>query len=81
MYVCECKASLRWGIIRIYLYCVGDFHYRMDAVSEVLCKEVCLEFTRSHNRILFDKTVMSQPDLFPFVTLPEPEPEVVPETG
>jgi len=50
-------------------------------VSEVLCKEVCLEFTRSHNRILFDKTVTSQPDQFPFVTLPEPEPEVVPETG
>jgi len=53
----------------------------MDAVSEVLCKEVCLEFTRSHNRILFDKTVTSQPDLFPFVTLPDPEPELVPETG
>ncbi|XP_065895241.1 dynein axonemal heavy chain 1-like isoform X2 [Dysidea avara] len=54
---------------------------QMDAVSEVLCKEVCLEFTRSHNRILFDKTVTAQPDLFPFVTLPDPEPEVVPETG
>jgi len=53
----------------------------MDAVSEALCKEVCLEFTQSHNRILFDKTVMSQPELFPYVTLPDPEPEVVPETG
>lgn len=53
----------------------------MDAVSEALCKEVCLEFTRSHNRILFDKTVTGQPDLFPYVTLPDPEQEIVPLTG
>ena len=29
--------------------------YKKHAVSEVLCKEVRLEFARSHNRILFDK--------------------------
>ena len=56
-------------------------HFRMDAVSAALCKEVCLEFTRSHNRILFDKTVTAQPELFPYVTLPDPEPEIVPNTG
>ena len=54
---------------------------RMDAVSEALCKEVCLEYTRSHNKILFDKTVTGQPDVFPYVTLPDPEPEIVPQTG
>ena len=53
----------------------------MDAVSEALCKEVCLEYTRSHNKILFDKTVTGQPDVFPYVTLPDPEPEIVPQTG
>ena len=53
----------------------------MDAVSEALCKEVCLEYTRSHNKILFDKTVTAQPDVFPYVTLPDPEPEIVPQTG
>ena len=55
--------------------------HRMDAVSEALCKEVRLEFTRSHNRILFDKTVTAQPDLFSYVTLPDPETEIVPQTG
>ena len=53
----------------------------MDAVCKALCKEMCLEFTRSHNRILFDKTVTAQPDLFPYVTLPDPEPVIVPQTG
>ena len=33
------------------------------------------------NRILFDKTVSSQPETFPFVTLPEPEPTTVPSKG
>ena len=33
------------------------------------------------NRILFDKTVTSQPGTFPFVTLPDPHVEIVPETG
>ena len=33
------------------------------------------------NRILFDKTVTSQPGTFPFVTLPDPHIETVPQRG
>ena len=40
-----------------------------------------MEFTRTMNRVLFDKTVTSQPGTFPFVTLPDPHVEVVPKKG
>lgn len=53
----------------------------MDAFSSSLSKEVRLEFTRTMGRILFDKTVTSQPGAFPFVTLPDPPQEEVRETG
>lgn len=33
------------------------------------------------NRITFDKIVGGNPDMYSFVTLPEPVVEVVPETG
>ena len=55
--------------------------FRMDACSENLSKEVSLDFTRSMNQILFDKTVLSEPGTFPFVTLPDPLEEKVLETG
>ena len=56
-------------------------HYSLDGCSSALSKEIQLEFTRTMNRILFDKTVTAQPGAFPFVTLPEPHAEVVPQTG
>lgn len=55
--------------------------HSLDGCSSALSKEVQLEFTRSMNRILFDKTVTSQPGTFPFVTLPDPHVEKVPERG
>lgn len=56
-------------------------YYSLDGCSSALSKEIQLEFTRTMNRILFDKTVTAQPGAFPFVTLPEPHTEVVPQTG
>ena len=53
----------------------------MDSCASSLSKEVQLEFTRSMGKILFDKTVESQPGSFPFVTLPDPPEEVKRETG
>ena len=53
----------------------------LDGCSSALSKEIQLEFTHTMNRILFDKTVTAQPGAFPFVTLPEPHLEVVPQTG
>lgn len=54
---------------------------RMDRYSSTISDEVRLEFTRTMGRILFDKTVTSQPGAFPFVTLPEPYQDKVGETG
>ena len=53
----------------------------MDACASSLSREVQLEFTRSMGKILFDKTVESQPGSFPFVTLPDPPEEVKKEKG
>lgn len=53
----------------------------MDGCANSLSKETQLEFTRSMGKILFDKTVQSQPGAFPFVTLPDPPEEVKKKTG
>ena len=53
----------------------------MDACASSLASEIQLEFTRSMGRIQFDKTVISQPGSFPFVTLPDPVPEPSVEKG
>ncbi|XP_048578532.1 dynein axonemal heavy chain 1-like isoform X2 [Nematostella vectensis] len=47
----------------------------------LLCKEVQIDFARSMNRITFDRVVSSSPDQYPYVTIQEVEPEVVPERG
>ncbi len=48
---------------------------------QVLEKEVNIDFCRSMNRIIFDKTVKEDTQTFAFVTVPEPEEEKVPERG
>ena len=53
----------------------------MDKFSSSLSTEVCVEFNRAMGRILFDKAVRSQPEVFPYISLPEPMKEVVKETG
>ena len=70
------------GVNAIYVDMYNPItNFRLDGCSSALSKEIQLEFTRTMNRILFDKTVTSQPGAFPFVTLPEPHVEVIPETG
>ena len=44
-------------------------------------KEVKLEYDRTMNRMSFDKVVMSHPEEFSHITLPQKEPECVPQTG
>lgn len=53
----------------------------MDKYSSSLSREIRIEFNRAMGRILFDKTVKSQPGAFPFVTLQEPVKVVAKETG
>lgn len=53
----------------------------MDGCCSSLSSEIQLEFTRTMGKIQFDKTVMSQPGSFPFVSLPDPPQEVTKETG
>ncbi|XP_076603478.1 dynein axonemal heavy chain 1 [Chaetodon auriga] len=50
--------------------CVGDLE-----------KEVKLEYDRTMNRISFDKVVMSHPEEFSHITLPQKNPECVPQKG
>ena len=54
---------------------------RLDDYVHVLEKEVNIDFRRSMNKIVFDKTVTNDPETFAFVQLPEKEEEVVPECG
>ena len=57
------------------------FFIRLDDFTNTLSDEICLDFTRSMNKIMFDETVTGNPSMFPFVTLPEPEEKPVPQTG
>lgn len=47
----------------------------------LLSKEIQVDFSRSMNRITFDRIVSSKPETYPFVTLPQEEEEVIPERG
>ncbi|PIK41737.1 putative dynein heavy chain 1, axonemal [Apostichopus japonicus] len=53
----------------------------LDDYIHTLEKELNIDFCRAMNRITFDKIVGGNPDMYSFVTLPEPVVEVVPETG
>nr|XP_009665828.1 PREDICTED: dynein heavy chain 1, axonemal [Struthio camelus australis] len=53
-------------------------------VLDCLCcleKEVSLDYERTMNRISFDRVVISKPQTFSYVTLPDKEEEKVPEKG
>lgn len=54
---------------------------RLDDYLQVLEKEVNIDFCRSMNRIIFDKTVENDPFTFGFVSQPEEANIVVPEKG
>ena len=53
----------------------------LEDYIQVLEKEVNIDFCRSMNRIIFDKTVKDDPETFAFVTMPEVKPDVIPEKG
>ena len=55
--------------------------FSLDDYLQVLEKEVNIDFCRSMNRIIFDKTVHDDPQTFAFVTLPEEKEEIVPQKG
>lgn len=44
-------------------------------------KEVKLEYDRTMNSMVFDKVVESHPEEFSHVTLPQREPQYVPQNG
>lgn len=54
---------------------------RLDVHADSLSEEISLDFTRAMNKILFDKTVATNPVTFPFVTIPEQEITPVPYKG
>nr|WAW84827.1 axonemal dynein heavy chain 1 [Halisarca dujardinii] len=57
---------------------------KSDSLSEVsskLVKEINLDFQRSQNRMLFDRTVARQPQTFHYVAVPQETPQVVPAKG
>ena len=54
---------------------------RLDDYIQVLEKEVNIDFCRSMNRIIFDKTVEDDPHTFAFVTVPEAKTQEVPDRG
>ncbi len=55
--------------------------HSMSAVSGRLEKEVQLEFKRTQNRMLFDKTVKSKQETFSYVSVPQRVPDPVPPQG
>jgi len=60
---------------------INIFIFSLDDYIQVLEKEVNIDFCRSMNRIIFDKTVQDDRQTFAFVTLPDPVEEVAPLKG
>lgn len=56
--------------IKFYSTTAMLFFNRLEDYIQVLEKEVNIDFCRSMNRIIFDKTVQEDPVTFAFVTLP-----------
>ena len=81
MYCVNKRTVLICPLNSFIIRCPPHALHSMDGFAEALGQEVQLEFTRSMNRILLDKTVADQPGLFPTVTLPDPHVEIVPRTG
>lgn len=69
------QGCLRLSCISLY------FLLRLDDYVHVLEKEVNIDYCRSMNKIIFDKTVSNDSETFAFVQLPDPEEDPVPERG
>lgn len=57
------------------------FLHSLDDYIHTLEKEINIDFSRAMNRITFDSIVAAKPEMFAFVTVPDPVEEVVPERG
>ncbi len=68
-------------LVLVFLNFGEYFAFSLDDYLQVLEKEVNIDFCRSMNRIIFDKTVDDDPETFAFVTKPELKLEVTPERG
>ena len=75
------SAQVPWTYFCWYSQLFNLWHFSLDDYLQVLEKEVNIDFCRSMNRIIFDKTVHDDPQTFAFVTLPEEKVEPVPEKG
>ncbi|XP_023120862.2 dynein axonemal heavy chain 1-like isoform X2 [Amphiprion ocellaris] len=53
----------------------------LEKCIEDLEKEIKLEYDRTMNSMIFEKVVMSHPEEFPHITLPQKDSECVPQTG
>ncbi|XDV51401.1 hypothetical protein PO909_020284 [Leuciscus waleckii] len=67
--------------IRKYALSTPGLHLeRLQDCEERLKTELYLEYSRTMNQIVFDKVVQDNPE-FSYITLPQKEPENVPERG
>lgn len=72
----------------ICMYVSAELHnyflksfYSLEDYTQVLEKEVNIDFCRSMNRIIFEKTVEEDPITFAFVSVPESYGKAIPNTG
>lgn len=82
--IARCSQTLqqsRYILIVLQMYWNYFYSYSLDVHIDSLRQEIGLDFTRAMNKIMFDKTIMSNPAAFPFVVLPEPEQTIVPAKG
>ena len=82
--IARCSQTLqqsRYILIVIQIYWSFFYSSSLDVHVDSLRQEISLDFTRAMNKIMFDKTIMSNPAAFPFVVLPEPEQTIVPAKG
>lgn len=54
---------------------------RLQKCVVQLEKEINLEYDRTMNRMVFEKVVKENPEKFSHITVPQREPETVPERG
>ncbi|XP_067102135.1 dynein axonemal heavy chain 1 [Osmerus mordax] len=69
---------------RIQKYALSTPGLRLKILEECvgrLGKEIQLDFDRTMNRISFDRVVLSNPEEFSHITLPQEDPECVPQEG
>lgn len=72
------KWSITFRMHFCVMLCCGG---RLQECIVRLEKEINLEYDRTMNRISFDRVVLTNPEDFSHITLPQREPERVPQNG